>query len=63
MGRWKLVEWLEDGGVELYDLEDDPEERNDLSETDADTVGYLLERLHSWRVEVDAKMPREDQSR
>jgi len=60
MGRWKLVEWFEDGTVELYDLEADPGEREDISETETEKVSELLARLRSWRSEVGAKMPRVD---
>ena len=32
-GRWKLIHELESGRSRLYDLEDDPEEREDLAGT------------------------------
>jgi hypothetical protein len=60
MGRWKLLEWYEDGAVELYDLVADPGEQEDLAGTEPEKVRELLDRLSSWRVEVGAKMPRED---
>ena len=60
MGRWKLLEWYEDGAVELYDLVADPGEREDLAGTEPGKVGELLDRLISWRGEVGANMPRED---
>jgi arylsulfatase A-like enzyme len=59
-GRWKLLEWFEDGAVELYDLETDLRERIDLSATEPDKVEELLTMLRSWREEVGANMPRED---
>jgi arylsulfatase A-like enzyme len=58
MGRWKLVEWFEDGAVELYDLEGDPGERVDLSLDRPDVLGELLARLEAWREDVGANMPR-----
>jgi hypothetical protein len=58
MGRWKLIEWFEDGAVELYDLQNDPGEGRDLSEDEPEVVGALLERLKEWRSEVGANMPR-----
>ena len=58
MGRWKLIEWFEDGAVELYDLQNDPGEGRDLSEDEPEVVGVLLERLREWRSEVGANMPR-----
>ena len=60
MGRWKLLEWFEDGAVELYDLETDPGERVDLSGAQSERVQELLSRLRTWREEVGANMPRED---
>ena len=60
MGRWKLMEWFEDGAVELYALDADPGEREDLSATEPEIVRELLDRLRSWRAEVGANMPRED---
>ena len=59
MGQWKLVEWFEDGVVELYDLGSDPGEREDLSKSEIEKVSELLDRLRSWRAEVGANMPRE----
>jgi arylsulfatase A-like enzyme len=58
LGRWKLVEWFEDGAVELYDLEEDPSERVDLSRDRPDILGDLLARLEAWREDVGANMPR-----
>lgn len=57
VGDLKLVEWFEDGSVELYDLSGDISERRDLSvERPADTA-RLLEALRAWREEVGANMP------
>ena len=58
MGRWKLIEWFEDGAVELYDLENDPGEERDLSKVEPEKARELLERLRGWREEVGANMPR-----
>ena len=59
VGDLKLVEWFEDGAVELYDLSDDISERRDLSgERPADTA-RLLAALRAWRQEVGANMPSE----
>jgi hypothetical protein len=55
-----LIEWYEDGSVELYDLEADPGEREDRSARDPEVARDLLERLRVWRAQVDAKMPRVD---
>ena len=57
-GDLKLLEWFEDGKVELYNLRDDLAETRDLSERYPEEVTELLGRLHEWRQQVDAKMPR-----
>ena len=57
LGPFKLIEYFENGTVQLFDLENDIGERNDLAESDPDTVRRLKRRLHEWRSEVDAKMP------
>jgi arylsulfatase A-like enzyme len=55
-GRWKLIEWYE-GTNELYDLEADPSEAQDLANERADIVARLQGSLDQWRREVGAKMP------
>jgi arylsulfatase A-like enzyme len=57
MGRYKLVEWYEDMRVELFDLEQDPSERNDLAQAQPAVTARLRERLHDWRRESGAQMP------
>jgi hypothetical protein len=59
-GDYKLVEWFEDGQVELYNLAEDIGESNDLSESMPEKVAELVEMLHAWHSDVDAGMPRED---
>jgi arylsulfatase A-like enzyme len=56
-GDYKLIEWYEDGKVELYDLKDDLGERNDLAVKMSAKADELKRMLHAWRVEVGAKMP------
>lgn len=53
-GRWKLIELLETGKLELYNLVDDIGERNDLAETEINKVKELHEILQRWRTEVGA---------
>jgi len=57
-GRWKLLEFLEDGRLELYDLEADIGESRNLAAEQPDRAGELHARLVAWRREVGAKMPR-----
>ena len=56
-GDLKLVEWFEDGSVELYDLSVDSGERHDLSDERPEDAAHLLEGLRAWRKEVGANMP------
>lgn len=55
MGRYKLIERFEDGRVHLYDLENDPGERKDLSDEMPARVRQMKDRLHAWYDEVDAR--------
>ena len=57
VGDLKLVEWFEDGRVELYDLATDPEEAHDLSSADPTEAARLREIIGRWRVNVNAQMP------
>jgi arylsulfatase A len=54
---WKLVEHLEDGRVELFDLGKDPGEAKDLADVEPARVAELRKRLAGWRAEVGAAMP------
>ena len=57
LGKYKLLEYYESGSVQLFDLEKDIGEQNDLSKAKPDVKAKLLKMLHQWRREVDAKMP------
>jgi arylsulfatase A-like enzyme len=57
VGNWKLIRWYEDNHVELYDLSQDVEEKNNLADTEPDKVQELQEKLNVWLEEVKAKMP------
>ncbi|MEM7232579.1 MAG: sulfatase [Planctomycetota bacterium] len=57
-GRYKLLEYYENGGVQLFDLENDLGEQNDLAKSKPEITERLLKSLHDWRKAVDAKMPR-----
>lgn len=71
-GPWKLLlyheEWQLDGGaaklssnkaVELYHLDNDPGERNDLSQSNPTVRDMLLASMLAWMERTDAKLPTE----
>jgi arylsulfatase A-like enzyme len=58
VGEWKLIHWLEDDSVELFDVVNDPSEKTDLAARQPDRVKGLRARLDAWRKETDANMPR-----
>ncbi len=56
-GRWRLIEFLEDSRVELYDLQHDAGEQQDLASTSPEQTQTLIRKLHAWRRQVSAQMP------
>ena len=56
-GNLKLIEYYEDGSLELFDLENDLEEQHDLSDERPEKAQELQRRLAVWRESVDAQMP------
>jgi arylsulfatase A-like enzyme len=57
VGDFKLIEWYEDGQIELYNLQEDLGENNDLAARMPDKAEELRRKLHAWRKEVGARMP------
>jgi arylsulfatase A-like enzyme len=56
-GDWKLIEWYEDGSLQLYNLREDLAEQKDLSATQPAVASRLQAQLAAWRKEVKAIMP------
>ena len=56
-GDWKLMEFMEDDRVELYNLREDVGERDDLAAKMPEKAKELRENLHVWRRDVNAPMP------
>lgn len=56
-GRYKLIENYEDGSLELYDLENDLGEKNNLASDMPDLAASLQAKLNTWRNQVQAQMP------
>ncbi|MFP6882345.1 MAG: sulfatase [Roseibacillus sp.] len=58
MGDYKLLEFFDDNSVELYNLKEDLSEKKDLAKAKPELAAEMRNRLHSWRKESEAKMPR-----
>ena len=56
-GDWKLMEFLEDGRLELYNLREDVGERVNLASAQPERARALHARLIAWRREVNAPLP------
>lgn len=56
-GDWKLMEFFEDGRLELYNLREDLSEKNNLAAKMPEKVKQLRANLHEWRKQVNARMP------
>ncbi len=57
-GDWKLLEYLEDNRLELFNLRDDPGERTDQAAQMRERAAELRIRLRTWRQSVGAAMPK-----
>lgn len=57
-GRYKLIEYYENGTHQLFDLKEDSGERTDLATRRPVLADSLAQQLHQWRQRVGAKMPR-----
>ena len=57
IGDWKLMEFMEDRRLELYNLRDDIGETKNLANSQPDKAKDLLGKLIAWRKYTGAKMP------
>jgi arylsulfatase A len=63
LGNYKLIEWYERNScdnstpLELYDLSNDPGEKQNLAQAQAEKSAELLHRLRDWRKQIGAQMP------
>ncbi len=55
---WKLMEFFEDGKLELYDLSSDIGETKNLATTMPDKAKELHAKMLAWRKAIDAPMPK-----
>jgi len=56
-GKWKLIEYYDDGRRELFDLGASIGESRNLAAEKPDIVANLAKKLDTWRKEVGAQMP------
>jgi arylsulfatase A-like enzyme len=56
-GDWKLIEFFEDGRLELYNLRDDVGETKNLAASQPDKARELHAKLVAWREGIKAPMP------
>jgi arylsulfatase A-like enzyme len=56
-GDYKLLEFLEDGRLELYNLRTDLGERHNLADGQPELARRLRDQLHRWRRQIGAAMP------
>ena len=57
-GDYKLILWFEDDSVELYNLNNDLGEQNNLVKTHPEIATALMAELKAWLEDVDANMPK-----
>ncbi|MGJ8698231.1 MAG: sulfatase [Verrucomicrobiaceae bacterium] len=55
-GDWKLIEFFENGDLELYNLKADQNETTNLATKNPEKAQALLKKLRDWRKEVGAQM-------
>lgn len=56
-GDWKLIEWYEDGRLELFNLREDIGEKTDLASKRPEKVKELQAKLSAWRKDTGAILP------
>lgn len=56
-GNWKLIEYFEDEGLELYDLDADLAEQKNLAEARHEKRNELHQELKQWRLKIKAPVP------
>lgn len=61
-GQYKLINFFADDSVELYDLDNDLAETNNLATKNPELVQELKAKLMAWLEETDARMPTRDAS-
>lgn len=57
-GKWKLIDWHEKAELELYDLENDVGEQENLAKANSQQASELFEKLSRWRESIGAAFPK-----
>jgi arylsulfatase A-like enzyme len=57
MGDFKLIEFFEDGRLELYNVREDVGEERNLVEERPVLAGQMSDKLADWRETIEAKIP------
>jgi len=57
MGKHKLIEYFDDGSLELFDLSADLGEKKNLAKEQPELAEKMAQRLRDWRESVKANMP------
>jgi len=57
-GDYKLIEFYDDGRLELYNVAADIRESNNLAQSDPKRASQMHQKLKQWRASVDASMPK-----
>lgn len=56
-GKWKLIQFLNSGKVELYNLEEDLKESRNLVQQEEQVAAALLDQLTTWRKDNEVPLP------
>ena len=58
-GDWKLIQYHEDGALELFNLKNDLSERTNLSKVESERAQVMLKKLQAWQQDTKAPIPSE----
>ncbi len=58
VGKYKLINYLDDNTTELYDLEKDPYEQDNIADENKKLAEKLLKQLDDWKKEINAVEPK-----
>lgn len=56
-GDWKLIQFLKEGNIELYNLQEDLKESHNLATENPEKAQALLKRLTTWRRVNNVPLP------